>query len=260
MKTILQINTSLFLEQGQSSRLAHSFVRAWQARYPEDRLPVRDLAKEPVPHRAAERFQALATPARERSAEQQSVAAYSDMRIDEQRQADVIVLGLPKYNFGMPSTLKAAFDHLARAGITVRYTENGPVGLFGGKTVHVLATCGSACRGTARDTQAASSGTSSIFSASAISAASCRKAEPRPAHRACRPRRRRGTDRPSRCRIIFSTCPEPPMTILNKLAAFSGRGFVVPRSLSGTNPVDPFLKNIAIGGGFPLLSAPGAGA
>ncbi len=153
MNTILQINTSLFSEQGHSSRLANRFVQAWQARNPESRLIVRDLAQEPVPHLTAERFQAFLAPADASTAEQQAVVAYSDTLIDELRQAEVIVLGLPMYNFGVPSTLKAYFDHVARAGITFRYTENGPVGLLGDKTVYVLATSGGAYQGTVKDTQ-----------------------------------------------------------------------------------------------------------
>jgi FMN-dependent NADH-azoreductase len=153
MKTILQINTSLFSEQGHSSRLAQSFVQAWQEQNPEGRVIVRDLAQDPVPHLTAERFQAFLAPTEERTTGQQAVVAYSDALIDALRQADVIVLGLPMYNFGVPSTLKAYFDHVARAGVTFRYTADGPVGLLGDKTVFVLATRGGAYQGTAKDTQ-----------------------------------------------------------------------------------------------------------
>jgi len=153
MKTLLKINTSLFSEQGHSSRLAQRFVQAWQERNPNGRLIVRDLVQDPVPHLTAERFQAFLTPADERTAGQQAVAAYSDALIDELRQADVIVLGLPMYNFGVPSMLKAYFDHVARAGVTFRYTADGPVGLLGDKTVYVLATRGGAYQGTSKDTQ-----------------------------------------------------------------------------------------------------------
>ena len=153
MKTILQINTSLFLEQGHSSQLANRFVEAWRAQHPADGVILRDLAQDPVPHLTAERFQAFLAPADARTAAQQAVVAYSDALIDELRQPEVIVLGLPMYNFGVPSMLKAYFDHVARSGITFRYTENGPVGLLGDKTLYVLATRGGAYQGTAKDTQ-----------------------------------------------------------------------------------------------------------
>ena len=153
MKTLLQINSSLFSDGGQSSRLAEQFVARWRARNPGGQVIVRDLAREPVPHLSAERFQAFLAPAGERSAGQQTVVDYSDMLIDELKRADVIVLGLPMYNFGVPSTLKAYFDHIARAGVTFRYTANGPVGLLTGKRVYVFAARGGLYQGTPRDTQ-----------------------------------------------------------------------------------------------------------
>jgi FMN-dependent NADH-azoreductase len=63
------------------------------------------------------------------------------------------VLGVPMYNFGVPSTLKAYFDHIARAGVTFRSTDNGTVGLLSGKKVIVFAARGGRCAGTPRDTQ-----------------------------------------------------------------------------------------------------------
>jgi FMN-dependent NADH-azoreductase len=65
------------------------------------------------------------------------------------------VLGLPMYNFGVPSTLKAYFDHIARAGVTFRYTARGPEGLLKGKKAYVLATRGGYYKDTPRDTQSA---------------------------------------------------------------------------------------------------------
>jgi FMN-dependent NADH-azoreductase len=152
MKTILQINTSLFSEQGHSSQLAERFVQTWQARNPDNRLIVRDLAQNQVPHLTAERFQALLAPVGERTADQQIVAAYSDTLIDELQQANIVVLGLPLYNFGIPSTLKAYFDHISRVGVTFRYSETGVVGLLNDKPVYVPATRGGFHQGTPKDT------------------------------------------------------------------------------------------------------------
>lgn len=153
MSTLLQLNTSIFEQDGQSTRLAHSFVDAWLAHNPRTRLVVRDLGRDPVPHLDAERFRALLTPETQRSQRQQAVVDYSDRLIDELRQASVIVLGLPMYNFGVPSSLKAYFDHVARAGITFRYTAEGPVGLMEDKPVFVLAARGGNYAGTAKDSQ-----------------------------------------------------------------------------------------------------------
>lgn len=153
VKTLLQINTSIFSAGGQSSLLADRFVSTWRAANPGGRLIVRDLARDPVPHIDAERFGAFIAKPGERSPAQQGIAAQSDALIDEIREADVIVLGLPLYNFGLPSTLKAYFDHIARAGITFRYTDKGPIGLMTGKMVYVFATRGGLYAGTTRDTQ-----------------------------------------------------------------------------------------------------------
>ena len=154
MTTVLQINASIYNGSGQSSQLARQFVSSLQARDPATKVLVRDVAAEqPVPHLDGRRFGAFLTKAEERDAEQAAVVAYSDALIDELREADIIVLGLPMYNFGVPSQLKAYFDHIARAGVTFKYTEKGPVGLLTGKKAYVFATRGGIYAGTPLDTQ-----------------------------------------------------------------------------------------------------------
>jgi len=163
MTTILQINSSLHGNDAQSSRLASEFVAALggtrerKGSTPTSGRPVvvRDLSVAPVPHLTAERLTALATHAAERTLEQQRIVSESDELIDELKRADVIVIGLPMYNFGVPSTLKAYFDHVARAGVTFRYTAEGPVGLLTGKKAYVFATRGGRYAGTAADLQTA---------------------------------------------------------------------------------------------------------
>lgn len=151
--TLLQINASLFSDAGVSSVLANEFVAGWKKRHARANVIARDLAKEPVPHLTAERFQAFITPADKRNASQRAEVAYSDALIDELKRADAIVLGVPLYNFDVPSTLKAYFDHVARAGVTFRYTEKGPEGLLKGKTVYVFASRGGIYAGKPQDTQ-----------------------------------------------------------------------------------------------------------
>jgi FMN-dependent NADH-azoreductase len=151
--TLLQLNASIFSGAGQSSRLADAYVARLQANEPEAQIIVRDLAREPVPHLTGERFSAFLAKPEERTPEHDRVLAYSDALIDELKRADVIVIGLPMYNFGVPSMLKAYFDHIARAGVTFRYTEKGPVGLLSGKKAIVFATRGGLYAGTPRDTQ-----------------------------------------------------------------------------------------------------------
>jgi len=155
MKTLLQIKSSLFSDGGQSSRLAARYIAQWQAANHRGQVITRDLAKDPVPHLTAERFGAFLAKPEDRTLAQAADAAYSDGLIDELKRADVIVLGLPMYNFGVPSSLKAYFDHVARAGVTFRYTEKGPVGLLTGKQAIVIATRGGLYAGTPRDSQTA---------------------------------------------------------------------------------------------------------
>jgi FMN-dependent NADH-azoreductase len=153
MRTLLQLKTSLFSNEGQSSRLADEFVAGWTAAHPGGDVIVRDLAKSPVPHLTAERFQAFLAKPEDRTESQRAEAEVSDALVREIQQADAVVIGLPLYNFGVPSTLKAYFDHIARAGLTFRYTANGPEGLLKGKTAFVFATRGGAYAGTPLDTQ-----------------------------------------------------------------------------------------------------------
>lgn len=153
MSTLLQINASIQGENGQSSQLANRFVSAWQARHPQGRILRRDLAADPVPHLTAARFAAFLAPPEQRTAEQREIAGFSDALIGELRSAELLVLGLPMYNFGVPSQLKAYFDHIARAGQTFRYTAQGPEGLLTGKKAYVFAARGGLYQGTALDSQ-----------------------------------------------------------------------------------------------------------
>ena len=154
MTTLLQINASLHTGNGHSSKLADQFVAAFQRSRPGTKILKRDVASaDSVPHLNSERFGAFIAKPEERSVTQHAVVAYSDNLIDELKQADVIVLGLPMYNFGVPSQLKAYFDHIARVGITFKYTDKGPVGLLTGKKAYVFAARGGLYVGTPLDTQ-----------------------------------------------------------------------------------------------------------
>jgi FMN-dependent NADH-azoreductase len=153
MKTLLLLHTSLQGPASLSSSLASDYVTRWQAGNPRGRVISRDLAADAVPHLTAERFAAFTTAADERDSEQQAVVAVSDELIAELQAADEIVIALPMHNFGIPSTLKAYIDHIARAGMTFRYTADGPVGLLTDKRAIIFATRGGKYRGTPLDTQ-----------------------------------------------------------------------------------------------------------
>ena len=153
MNTILQLNTSINGDTGLSTRLADRFTGRLKAAHPAARVIRRDLAADPVPHLSASEFQAACIPAGDRTPAQAKAAAQADRLIAELEAADVLVLGVPMYNFGVPSTLKAWFDHVARAGTTFRYTAGGPEGLLKHKRAYLFLTRGGRYAGTAADLQ-----------------------------------------------------------------------------------------------------------
>lgn len=91
------------------------------------------------------------TPAEKRTEAQKQTLALSDRLIEELRAADTLVIGTPVYNFGIPATLKAWVDQIARAGVTFRYTEDGPEGLLKGKKAVVAFASGGVPMGAAMD-------------------------------------------------------------------------------------------------------------
>ena len=149
---ILVIKSSVFSDGGNSSALVNAKVKALKAAHPEATVVERDLGANPIPHLDGERVGAFFTPVEKRTAEQQQVDDFSMALIEELKAADQVVVGVPMYNFGIPSQLKSWIDHVARAGITFRYTENGPQGLIADKPVTVLAARGGLYAGTENDT------------------------------------------------------------------------------------------------------------
>jgi FMN-dependent NADH-azoreductase len=153
MKTLLVIRSSLFGGQGQSSQLIDAYSRDWRDRHPGARVLCRDLAADPIPHLDAEAFAGFQAESVQRTPAQQATVAISDALIAELKMADEVVIGLPMYNFTVPSTFKSWMDHVARAGVTFQYTESGPVGLLEDRRVVVIATRGGHYAGTPADTQ-----------------------------------------------------------------------------------------------------------
>ncbi|WP_066964457.1 FMN-dependent NADH-azoreductase [Microbulbifer sp. Q7] len=141
-RKLLKIQTSLFQNDGQSTQLINQFAERWLTANPEGEILTRDLAASPIPHLDLARFQAFTSDPAERTREQQAVVDFSDTLIEEIKAADTLVLGIPMYNFTVPSSLHSYFDHIARAGVTFRYTENGPQGLLTGKRATVIITRG----------------------------------------------------------------------------------------------------------------------
>ncbi|AWL11604.1 FMN-dependent NADH-azoreductase [Saliniradius amylolyticus] len=152
MKNLLVIKTSLNGDAGNSNKLVNAFVEKLQQQR-DVSVTQRNLAEDSLPHLSQAEMASWMTPVDERDAGQQELAAISDTLVNELQQHDTLVIGMPMYNFGAPSVFKAWVDRVARAGITFRYTENGPVGLVENKKVIVLAARGGQYQGTDKDTQ-----------------------------------------------------------------------------------------------------------
>ncbi|WP_102798486.1 FMN-dependent NADH-azoreductase [Bowmanella denitrificans] len=152
MNKLLLINSSLNGKQGNSWQLAEKFVQQL-AKAADIQITERDLDDTDLPHLSGAEMAAWMTPADQRNDEQQRLAGMSDKLVEELKAHDIIVIGMPMYNFGVPSVFKSWVDRVARAGITFRYTENGPVGLLEGKKVYVLAARGGLYQGTPKDSQ-----------------------------------------------------------------------------------------------------------
>jgi FMN-dependent NADH-azoreductase len=146
---VLQIDSSGRYEDSASRTLTADLVEALAARYPDVDITRRDLA-DGLPFVDAGWIDANFTAPEERSPEHREKLAVSDRLVSELEGADVIVIGTPLYNFGIPAVLKAWIDMIARARRTFRYTEDGPVGLLHGKKAYlVVATGGVAVGGKA---------------------------------------------------------------------------------------------------------------
>ncbi|MDT9000767.1 NAD(P)H-dependent oxidoreductase [Paucibacter sp. APW11] len=153
---ILQINSSARrVHQGQgsySTRLADELVAGLRASDADSQLQLLDLGQQQLPELDEATLQALFTPAEQRSAEQAARVAQDMALIEQLRGVDTLVLAVPMINFGIPAQLKHWIDAVAKAGVTFRYTANGPEGLLGGKKVYVVLTRGGIYRDQPSDT------------------------------------------------------------------------------------------------------------
>ena len=139
---ILQVISSAQGANSYSTRLSQGIIDKLLAAEPGSPVVVRNLATHPFPHLEEAHLQAYFAPAESRSPAQQEAVRHSDEAIAQVMAADVLVLGVPFYNFSIPSSLKSWLDHLTRAGITFRYTPTGPVGLITGKKVYLAIASG----------------------------------------------------------------------------------------------------------------------
>jgi FMN-dependent NADH-azoreductase len=150
---VLQIKTSILSQYSTSNQLSNEFVDQYLNHHRDSELEVLDFETTAIPHLDSELLGALGATESERSEKQAQQVAFADNLIEQLKRSDVIVLGLPMYNFNVPSMLSSYFDHIARAGVTFNYTATGPVGLLENKKVYVVATRGGIHLGLPSDTQ-----------------------------------------------------------------------------------------------------------
>jgi FMN-dependent NADH-azoreductase len=155
MKRILLIHSSLFGEDSTGTQIARSLVERLVAAHPGSTVSKIDLAQDAMPHLEAEEFNSWSVPAEGRTETQRALAARSDELIEQLLAHDTLVLAVPMYNLGIPSTLKAWIDRVVRAGKTFTYTSAGPQGLAGGMDAYLVLTRGGSYKGTPLDTQTA---------------------------------------------------------------------------------------------------------
>lgn len=141
MPNILHITASIRGDESVSNRLGTKLVEGFAAQHKAS-VTRRDLANNDLPFIDADRFAANLAPHADRTPAQTELAAIADTLIEELQAADTIVFSVPIYNFGVPATVKAWADLVARAGTTFKYTENGPEGLLTGKKVYITAASG----------------------------------------------------------------------------------------------------------------------
>jgi FMN-dependent NADH-azoreductase len=141
---LLHIDSGILGTASVSRQLSADAVAEWRAQHPNTEVTYRDLVAQPLTHLAGDQIFAAAADPGQRSPQMQSILAESEKVLQEFLDADVVVVGAPMYNFSVPSQLKAWIDRIAIKGKTFSYSEYGPKGLAGDKTVVIASTRGGA--------------------------------------------------------------------------------------------------------------------
>lgn len=150
MAKVLVIKSSILGSYSSSGLLIDELLAASAKQDPYQIVVVRDLGAQPLPQLDGEILGGFGGAA-EQTERQQAAVALSNELIAEIQSADRIVVGVPMYNFGIPTQLKSWLDYICRAGVTFRYTEQGPEGMLANKPVLLVTTTGGMHRNTATD-------------------------------------------------------------------------------------------------------------
>ncbi len=139
---ILHLISSPRGNESQSIILGNAIVENIQVKYPDSSIKTHDLTTTLFPHLEEVHLNSFFTPAENRTPELLEAVRHSDNAIKELFDADIIIISTPTYNFGIPSALKAWIDHIARAGITFSYSQNGAEGLIKNKKAYLAVASG----------------------------------------------------------------------------------------------------------------------
>lgn len=139
---LLHIDSSILGAHSTSRLLSAEVVTAWRAAHPDTVVEYLDLAVDTPSHFSADALGIKTGVQAEPTEAQQRENAVSEKLVSQFLASDVVVIGTPFYNFSIPTQLKAWIDRLGQVGRTFKYTEKGPVGLAGGKTIIVASSRG----------------------------------------------------------------------------------------------------------------------
>jgi FMN-dependent NADH-azoreductase len=139
MPTLLHLDSSMRHEGSRSRALSAHFAAAWQQANPDGTVVYRDLAADPIPHLDLTAFSANFVADDDRTAPQREARKLTETLANELLRADEVVIGIPLYNYGPPSTFKAWFDRIVVPGLTV---DPGSGGLLGGRPLTFTAARG----------------------------------------------------------------------------------------------------------------------
>ncbi len=142
MKKILHVVSSPRGEESISIKLGNSITAQLLEAYPGSSVTTEDLNINPYPHIYDEQITALRSNSESHNEEQKELVKRSDKAIAELFDTDILVISLPLFNFGIPSTLKNWIDNVLRAGHTFSYTSEGPKGLVKDKKVYIAIASG----------------------------------------------------------------------------------------------------------------------
>jgi FMN-dependent NADH-azoreductase len=137
MANILNIQTSISGENSVSNKLSQAVINQLLEKNPDSKVVVRDLAANPIPHLEIHHFSASRVPDEEKNEQEKEAGKYSEESLKQIQEADIIVIGVPFYNFTFPSTLKSWIDSIAVGGKTFSYADGTPKGLIQGKKLYL---------------------------------------------------------------------------------------------------------------------------